>query len=331
MQKKIIALAVAGLMSGAAFAQSNVQIYGIVDAYYARSTATDADSVTSINGGGQSGSRIGFKGTEDLGNGLKAMFVLEYGLNNDVDAGVGENLARQQLIGLTGSFGTFVAGRAQTAGYDFACGTSTLAGSALDSQAKLGVSTLLTCGGAGRQNNAVAYISPSFGGLTFAVNHARVTEAGNDANGTLLSASYANGPLKAAVTWGGIDFKGAPDSDEWGVRASYDFGVATVGGHWQNSDVGNTDDDKWQIFGAIPVSANGAVHLQYAANNMDGDDNDSKAWTIAYTHSLSKRTNVYTGYTRVTNEDGVARAAGFATPSAGGNSGVFALGLRHSF
>ena len=80
MQKKIIALAVAGLVSGAAFAQSNVVIYGIADAGYVYASKNTADNVKSqsrIYSGGQSGSRLGFRGTEDLGNGLSANFRLE--------------------------------------------------------------------------------------------------------------------------------------------------------------------------------------------------------------------------------------------------------------
>lgn len=330
MQKKIIALAVAGLVSGAAFAQSNVTVYGIVDAYYAHSSASDANDISSINGGGLSGSRLGFKGTEDLGNGLKALFVLEYGLTNDGNVGVGEDLARQQLLGLTGNWGTLVAGRAQTAGYDWACATSTVAGSALDAVAKMGVSTLLTCGGNGRQNNAVAYISPSFGGFTVALNHARVTEVGNDTSGTLVSAAYANGPISAGLIYSNIDANAAADTTEWGIRGSYDFGVVKVGASWQDTDTVVTDK-KWQIFGAIPVSAAGTVHLQYASRDMDAKDMDANAWTIAYTHAMSKRTTAYAGYTHTSNDDLATQAAGFAAPSAGGSSNVWALGLRHSF
>ncbi|MBV5345696.1 MAG: porin, partial [Rhodoferax sp.] len=94
------------------------------------------------------------------------------------DAGIGNGAAsRQSFVGLTGGFGTVVAGSLQTAGYDFACSTNPIAGSALDPIAKLGVSTLLSCGHTGRASNAAAYISPNFGGFTVAVNHGRVTEA----------------------------------------------------------------------------------------------------------------------------------------------------------
>ena len=81
MQKKLIAMAVAGLASGAALAQSNVTVYGIVDMAYIRGAADGASSRTFINSGGLSGSRLGFKGVEDLGNGLKAVFNLEWGMD----------------------------------------------------------------------------------------------------------------------------------------------------------------------------------------------------------------------------------------------------------
>ena len=341
MQKNIIALAVAGLVSGAAFAQSNVTIYGVADAYFAHANADGKDATNVVNSGGLSGSRLGFKGTEDLGGGLKALFVLEYMLTLDENVGVGAggtqsgSNARQQLLGLTGNWGTFVAGRAQTTGYDFSCASSTVAGSALDAMAKLGAATLVSCGNAGRANNAVAYISPTFSGFTFAYNHARVTEAavGDDSYGNLVSVSYANGPVTAGLVYSKIDMSStAADDDvtEWGLRGSYDFGMAKVGASWQSQEVGNVDGKKWQIFGAIPVSAAGTVHLQYAANDIDGKDNDSKAWTLAYTHGLSKRTTAYAGYTHVSNDDAATRAA-VLTPKAGGDSSVWAVGLRHTF
>lgn len=352
MQKKIIALAVAGLVSGAAFAQSNVTVYGVADMYYAYSSANSAnqDSSSHINSGGLSGSRIGFKGTEDLGNGLKALFVLEYGLNADDKAGVVGSGAptRQSFVGLTGNFGTVVAGALQTTGYDWSCATNPIGGSALDASAKLGASNLLACGHAGRASNAAAYISPTFSGFTFAYNHARVTEGTNrnavvggpdgDASANLLSASYANGPLSAGLVWSKISMGNTNGSDnvtEWGLRGAYDFGVAKLFGSYQRQNTGvvagnDLSDNKWQVAVAIPVSAAGTVALQYANNDIDGVRNDSSAYTIAYTHGLSKRTTVYGGYTHVSNERLATRAA-LSTPTAGDNSSVLAVGVRHTF
>src|SRR5574343_1812592 len=103
MQKKIIALAVAALASTAAFAQTNVTIYGIADVGVAGSFGGGQGGQANVISGGLSGSRIGFKGVEDLGNGLKALFTLEYSIDMDANTGVGAGTsagARQQFVGL---------------------------------------------------------------------------------------------------------------------------------------------------------------------------------------------------------------------------------------
>ncbi|WP_234087078.1 porin [Azonexus sp. R2A61] len=375
MQKKLIALAIAGLASSAAFAQTNVTIYGIVDAGVAYSfdggNANNngnggRDSQFNVISNGLSGSRLGFKGVEDLGNGLKALFTLEYSVTMDT-AGALDN-ARQQFVGLTGGFGTAVIGRLQTTGYDFSCAAGPLPGSALNAMDKVSVNVTLNCGGLGRANNAIAYISPSFGGVTFAINHARVTEAagapgqGNpDAYATLLSASYKNGGLDAGVVYskyngshidvtalGTLPVFGANtsfvDAAEYGIRASYDFGVAKVFGSWQGLEVTSGVNDpadklnqSWQAAVAVPVGKHTFI-AQYAGNQVKATTaaDNTAAYTLAYTYSLSKRTTAYAGYTFVENENGANRAAGFngGTPNltvAGASSQVVAAGLRHSF
>ncbi len=343
MQKKIIALAVAGLASTAAFAQSNVTIYGVADVYYANARATGMDSQNVINSGGLSGSRIGFKGTEALGNGISALFTLEYGVDVDANTGLGNSSAgaRQQMVGLTGGFGTIVAGRLQTAGYDFACSTNPIGGSALDPMAKLGVATLLSCGQAGRADNAAAYISPNFGGFTVAVNHGRVTEAANsfvtgkDAYANLLTGVYSNGPIAANLTYSKVTLANTEASDdivEYGLGGSFDFKMAKVFGAYQTAKSGNASrNNKWQLSGAIPVGA-GAIVVEYAKNSIKSTaaSDNSRAWNLSYTHSLSKRTTAYAGYTRVSNDEFASRAALIA-PEAGGKSSVVAMGVRHTF
>jgi len=127
MQKKLIALAVAGLASTAAFAQTNVQIYGSLDYGYSyRFDARNAlpggstagyNSASQFNGGQSAGNRLGFKGTEDLGNGLKAVFLMEQGFNleaNDNNSTASSNsftYTRQAYMGLSGNFGTVIGGR----------------------------------------------------------------------------------------------------------------------------------------------------------------------------------------------------------------------------
>jgi predicted porin len=345
MQKKLIALAVAGLVSGAAFAQSNVTVYGIADVYYARATADGAKATNVINGGGLSGSRIGFKGTEDLGNGLKALFVLEYGIANDdksVGIGSGSAPARQQLVGLTGGFGTVVAGSAQTAGYDFACATSAYAGSALDNYHKVGSRALLSCGQDGRASNAFAYISPSFSGATFAFNHARVTEnataqpTGSDAYANLLAVNYAAGPIAVGGVYSKINMANTSADDnliEYGINGSYDLGVAKLFASYQTIDSKAVDNknNKWGLAVTVPVGAFG-IHAGYAKSRIKetAANDDPKSWTIAGTYGFSKRTTGYFGYNRVSNGADGAYASVLA-PNLGGKSSVLAAGIRHSF
>ena len=313
MQKKLIALAIAAAASSTAFAQTNVQIYGIADVGYVGIDRDHFKFQNNINSGVLSTSRIGFKGAEDLGNGLKAIFTLEYGLTLDQNSGIGAGGAqgRQQFVGLTGGFGTVVAGRLQTAGLDY-----TVAGSALGCSTTVGAVNQVGAGAfpllnaASRANNAVAYISPSFGGVTVAVNHARLSESASqddraDSSATLLAVNYDGGPLTAglvygradvektngvapnpAITvgnpanvWGMADAKNA-DSQEWGVRAGYDFGVVKLQAAYQHAKIeqglnalgnsnGNLKNKRWVISATVPVTAKIAVIGEYAQAKMD--------------------------------------------------------------
>jgi predicted porin len=359
MQKKLIALAVAGLVSGAAFAQqSNVTIYGIADVGYAYTTAKDTGPDKSykkqhnIDSGLLSPSRLGFKGVEDLGNGVSALFVLEYKLMApDTANGIGG--ARQQLVGLTGGFGTVVAGYAQTAGFDFACATSAYAGGALDVYENVGGATLLSCSESGRAGNAFAYISPAFAGVTIAYNHSRVTEINNtidvdndpsDAYANLLAVKYANGPIAAQFVYAKINTLNSLDesSTEWGINGSYDAGVAKVYASYQVSDlkdplpanpqVQDNKNNKWGVSASFPIGA-GAVHVGYAKSSLKETRDDAKATalTVAYTHGLSKRTTAYAGYTTTTMKNipnPLLPPPGIQEKS---TSSAFGVGLRHSF
>ncbi len=335
MQKKIIALALAAL-AGSAFAQSNVTIYGIADVgLVAVDNQANSKNVYAINSGVLSTSRIGFKGVEDLGNGLKALFTLEYGLALDQNTGIGATgaVARQQFVGLTGGFGTVIAGRLQTTGLDF-----TVAGTPLGGSTGIGATNIAGGGtlisAAARANNAVAYVSPTFSGVTLALNHARAPFGAegavantSDQNATLASASYAAGPITAGLVYAYVSNPQTPVSDnnkEWGVRGGYDFGVAKLQGTYQQdkNEVANKASRKYALGVTVPVSAKGAVVGEYAqfynrATVAVADD--VKSYTLAYTHSLSKRTTAYAAFNGK-NPDG-----------SNNNTNTYGVGLRHSF
>lgn len=388
MQKKLIALAIAAAASSTAFAQTNVQIYGIADVGYVGIDRDHFKFQHNINSGVLSTSRIGFKGAEDLGNGLKAIFTLEYGLLLDQNEGIGASNngvadARQQFVGLTGGFGTVVAGRLQTAGLDY-----TVAGSALGGSTAIGAVNLVGAGSfpllnaASRAENAVAYISPSFGGVTVAFNHARLTEnaavlnrgAGNpaanagtdraDDYANLIAVNYDGGPLTAGIVyskaetnwdfaqpgstpnaWGTINAKNS-DATEWGVRAGYDFGVAKIQAAYQHAKVengynyitntsnGNLKNKRWVISATVPVTAKIAVIAEYAQAKLDQgpnvSDNKDKAYTVAATYSLSKRTTAYAAFAHQDfNNKQFNGTAG--TTNGRLDTSYYGAGIRHAF
>lgn len=356
MQKKLIALAVAGLASAGAFAQSNVTVYGVADMYVGSFKTDGLERSTQVNSGGLAGSRIGFKGVEDLGNGLKALFTMEYALaldNAESQAGNGSGIgqARQGFVGLTGGFGTAVAGRLQTTAFDWQAKTDVLHGTAIDPLNAVQAGGFLIGSGTGalanRANNAVAYISPSFSGVTVALNRGYLAEENgvkdleNNTIANLVGVSYEAGPLYVGAVYANLDAKAAgvtaADRTDWSLGAGYDFKVVKVTAGFQKSKDKQINDDSntaWSLGAAVPVSAAGTIHASFAKstlkNNAAGntDEVGIKSWTLAYTHGLSKRTTAYAGYHQVNRDDNVAVPAG---ADVGAKTQAFVAGVNHKF
>jgi predicted porin len=344
MQKKLIALAVAGLVSAPVFAQSNVTVYGIADAYLGYGKADD-NKFTGVNSGGMSGSRLGFKGSEDLGNGLKAVFTLEYGLNIDQNDGIGTATAggpraRQQFVGLQGGFGFIGLGRQYSPGYFVYQYDAAEAASPLSPQSilSLAAGANITPNSPARVSNAINYKSPDFGGLKvnaiYGFNEANQT--GNRQQNDLFAvgADYANGPIAAGLTYSQINDAASDDNKrEWMLGAAYDFGMFKLAGSYQrveNATAAEDTDNVWQIGGIVPVGAAGRVHVAYGKLDADADDSDVNAWTVMYTHAMSKRTTAYAGYGQIGNDDNRAVSA-LANGSLGDNSRSVLVGMRHTF
>ncbi len=241
MQKKLIALAVAGLASTGAFAQSNVTVYGVADATYdvvkVSSSTVATNDVGNMNRVSTNSSLIGFKGAEALGNGLTAVFQFESSAAFDGGGALGTS--RDSYVGLASGFGTVVAGnltgptRALGVAMDVNAGATGIgANSAL--LGKLGNNLLgttdansnyalgQTCGRSStcsslfdtRWKNAIAYVSPTFAGLN--VTAAYVANEGKTNKGTAIAgtqvstqgydigAKYANGPILAGLTYNAV-------------------------------------------------------------------------------------------------------------------------------
>ena len=317
MQKKIIALAVAGLVSGVAFAQTNVTVYGVIDQSYVYSKS-DAPAGTKtfsgIKDGGMSGSRFGFKGEEALGNGLKAIFTMEYGKDSDNDIGTiaannGSNFyIRQAWVGLSNNYGTATVGRQYNAASDvYGQNSSNGVVNAMPVDVFQGAngSQIRSQGGTARQDNVIKYVSPTFSGFSVRGSYAfgensnntnilgaNTTTASTSDNGRYsIAGSYANGPFGADLAYAGQssvynNYTATGDAgqgkgiNEWYIGGRYDFKVVKVYGSYQDmknkTDVidANTGSKMWQVGLSAPVGANGLAMFEYAEIRFK-DDNAS--------------------------------------------------------
>jgi len=260
VQKKIIAMAVAGLASGAVFAQSNVTVYGVADlgqAWVKSSSAKDLagdkiDNQKTVSRLDSNSSLLGFKGVEDLGNGLKAVFQFESAVAADVNGGF--TGGRDSYVGLAGGFGTIVGGRLTHPLREMGVRVDILPGDA-------GIGTVnsvtgqidgIKTGADDRASNAIAYVSPTFGG------------------GFSATVAYVNGETK--TNRDNVDTQGAANARAWQIAGKYDNGPLFVGiGYHKTKD--NVTNDA----GAdVPGTAAGAAGLTSPQRNMD-----ARVWRIA--------------------------------------------------
>lgn len=333
MQKKLIALAVAGLVAAPAMAQSNVTIYGVADAYFGFGS-DDNNDISAIESGGLASSRIGFKGSEDLGNGLKAVFTLEQGYAIDTgkaSPSVGDSVfSRQAWVGLQGSFGTVSLGRQYAPGYFVFDYDVFLPGSAaaISPQSTLSnqYGMTITPNSPARWDNSVKYTG-SFDAVKvqaiYSMGKTEVAASGvSDDDKYGLSAAYANGPVNVGVIYHNVGYA-SKDQSEWLIGASYDFGMAKVAGSYQAASniggIANADSKLWNLGVIVPVGG-GNVHLAYAKLDEDGTSVDPFSYTLAYTYPFSKRTIAYAGYQKLDYDT--------ATKD---DKDLFVVGVTHKF
>lgn len=342
MEKKLIALALAGLASGAAVAQSNVTVYGVADYYIGRSSG-NGQTLNTVGDGGYSPTRVGFKGTEDLGEGVKALFLLEYWAGNAAETNVGLTGSRQQYVGLSSAkYGTLTGGYQYNPGADVygINAPSTVVGVYSSNQIQTAIGgnggNLRSLAGASRWANSVKYLSPTWGGFNFSVAYAtgEISDDTISANNNMVhrkwgaNARYANGPLGIDVAYVLQKDKVAVtaaeryDINEWYVGGRYDFGVVKAFATYQTlrndaQKIAAYDHDAWTLGLKVPVFGKHAVNVEYAkisydpANSLANQNNDgsSKSYSVGYEHNLSKRTMLYTAVAHTKNDGNIPVAA----------------------
>ena len=304
MKKSLIALAVLAA-AGAASAQSSVTLYGRVDAGLVSvkdqiTPANDGKTTTKLDSNVLNNSLWGFKGTEDLGNGLKANFVLESGMSMDTGAQADKDrlFNRKATVGLSGNFGTVELGRNYTA-YD------TLR-SATNNTADTNMAVTGDVWKAGgdyalRTDNSVRFDSTNYSGFSGSVAYAfgENKATGKDSTNNLsLHVKYANGPV--LVGYAHQTEKAATGTDtKYNLFAgSYDLGVAKLNaGYNKASRAGDNKDTEYQVGVSAPFGAT-TVYFGYAGakNEISGVEVKRSGFDLAATYALSKRTTAYAGY-----------------------------------
>lgn len=342
MKKSLLALAILASFAGAASAQSSVTVYGVVDAGVTREIGGAAGAITKLATGVQSGNRLGFKGTEDLGGGLKANFQIENGF--DLDTGMtrqgGRLFGRQAYVGLSGGFGAVNLGRQYNPIF-LSMDSIDPFGTGLP-----GATTNLMSAGKVRIDNAVTYSSPDASGFTFNGLYGAGEIAGSTSSNRTLgaSANYANGPVVATLAYDKTNSNpaviGSTGQKNILLGGTFNFGpvIAHAAYETEKGDSGSKVDFRDYLAGVtVPVGA-GSFIASYI-KKTDRATNSSlggKQIAVGYTHSLSKRTNLYTTYSHISNDaQGINyvsdASSGGSVPNAGHSSAAFTVGIRHKF
>jgi predicted porin len=346
VNKIFIATGVACVVgSSGAYAQSDskVTLYGIVDSGYVFQSKPvgGGASVNKITGGGQSGSRFGFLGSEDLGDGMKATFQLESGINLDDGTNtLGALFGRISTLGLETRYGNLKAGRQLTPFYQ----NGILAADAFSMGLMGYIGTLFST--YPRVNNSISYTTPIWNGLTASGMYAFGEVVGNSkaARSYNGAVNYAMGPVRMAVGYySQNNATGAATNSSTIVSGSYKASFATFFGAFQaiRSDLNgvpgitktDTNVNAYSVGARIPFGPHmviASAAISDDQRNIAGANARATHLALGYTYQLSKRTNLYTSIAHISNKNGASYSVADATTAAYGTNG-FEIGMRHLF
>ncbi|MCP4238701.1 MAG: porin [Aestuariibacter sp.] len=336
--KKLTTLAVAAALVAPMSVMADTTIYGLID-----NAVTNGDNSSSSNDSsmdvrqGNGTSRFGVKGSEDLGNGLKAIFQYEWATVT-AEGGLASTATgfanRLGYVGLAGSFGKVTVGR-QWNPYYFAVGkTDIMNGPTAGYRQNLNHY---------RTGNGLGYATPNMNGfsaaITLAMDAGGAADIEDGVDQLSLNVKYDNGPLSVGLGYRQTEGTGpvaavaavlpgsagtaavaaVDDSDTWGLGAKYNFGNFAVMAHYEDQDNGMAADaDSWGL-GGEAYFGNNTVKVLYTTKDTSGGA-DADAWAIGLQHSFSKRTRVYVEYSDFD-----------ADSTSDADMDEFAIGLRHDF
>lgn len=347
----IAVVATSAALASPAYAQSSVTLFGIIDATLAVGKGSLTDRTQLANSGWNS-SRLGFRGTEDLGGGMSASFWLEAGFSPDSGVGAATNtnnqasgaaggqgltFNRRSTVSLAGNWGEVRLGRDYTPQYWILADFDPFNNNGVGTSQTL--NSIITGVTSVRASNSIGYSLPAkLGGIYgqamyyLGENPSNAGATEDDGRGYGMRLGYASGPLNVAISTGQTKYA-AGDTRQTNIGAHWDFGVAKLMGQLSRDKAGATDGRGW-VFGAIAPVGVGEFRIALSEYKTDvgaGSEPKTRKLALGYGHNLSKRTALYAAYARVRNSGGATAALNGATTAANASSSGFDIGIRHRF
>lgn len=331
MSKKLVALAVAGACAVPLAGQAqtaNVTLYGRINMTMEMVSGEQADgSNPNVFRVSSNASRLGVRGSESLGGGVKAIFQIESSIN--ADSGGGQLTGRDTFVGLQGSWGTFKMGRFTTPYNDLLVifgNAPTLTTSILSSAAiwAQGPQDKTTGDFTDRLSNSVSYESPSMSGLRGKVQYASMEGSPSNNSGVVSTGLfYNNGPIQAGLAYErNNDVRGVGlDDYALSIAAGYNLGFIRPSAVYERLKYETPTGDLKRAFWGVGLTVPVGIGTVYAFWGKAGDGTGSAAdgtrvgglakggstgsdqWEIDYTYPLSKQTLLYAGYVAIDNDE----------------------------
>lgn len=324
--KKIAVVAALSSLAIPAFAQSSVTLWGRLNTSVESQKFGNQDRIVAVQ---NNSSRLGLRGSEDLGGGLKASFNLEHGFNSDTGTlqtlGGATNMfwSRQANVELSGAFGTIRLGTwfpdsyfstvDRTSNHNHDTGTSSDA--------------LFSDFGFGFRTNKVAWFTPSIEGFSAIISAHAGEGASGDARAYDVSANYEAGGLHVAATYAQADTLAKRKT--YGLEADYSFGPFLITGYYQSEKVDGFRTRNIGRLSGMYTMGQSEFHVNVGGTESGGDGlfrtGGATQWTLGYNYNLSKRTKVYAFYTSIDYKNDVVdnNPRNFRSS--------LAAGIRHNF
>ena len=355
----MIGVALAGCMSAAV---ADVSVIGHIDTSW---DAVDVDGNNDDNYLHCTTCSIGFKGSEDLGNGLKAIFMIDFQYNTTERNSRGTSGAqddtlgtepiqdaitdRDQWLGLAGGFGQVRIGTISTVYKSHGAMIDPLYRTSLQGRDR-GLQSGFHSGAGeeiqGRATNTFRYDSPDFNGFKLGAHYTLDNNEGDgeDDNPYGVGASYSNSDLLVFADYITNDGSAASpfsERDAWKVGGKYDIGLFSFMGQYEDYSNSSTDEETaWHVAGGVNGLLGMNIYLGFGMTEDDTTNNEATSWTLAVSHNMSKRTMVYAGHSQIDCDAGDPDGVGplSATLSAcssvgasGGEDDQTSFGIKHTF